>query len=344
MSKSPNRGRGRARARLEDGSPPEAAEPPQLVFSSHTEGAEGNGSAPVTSGAHAEGEAVPAPRKPARAAAERKPTSDPIYRIMHRLPRSDVLEVVKCKFGKEHCERAASYFDAAFMQNPLRRVKLQIGCSGPGGTHLFFPRLFFHRFSLRTLDLSRNHLSAEDLVTLCEGLALGPRASGASASSPVSQPSSAPAAHTSSCLELLDLSYSLGIGNAGAVYLLSALRHNTTIRAVQLVSVGVDDDGAAQLAPLLRSRPRPAALADGSAATVGYMQGFSAVTEQRPYTFFLNLNHNVIGTAGTEVLGKGLPSYVSLTLAKQRLKGSDNPAARKWHNGRRARRRGRMEK
>lgn len=287
-----------------------------------------------------------------------KPYHDPIYRIMHRLPRSDVLEVVKCKFGKEHCERAAAYFKDSFMKNPLRQLKLQIGCSGADGLHLFFPYISFHRFTLRKLDLSRNKLSSDDVVTLCDGLALTKPSSSRSAArkEATAQKAASDDADSgvsgehspqTSVLEMLDLSYNLDVGNAGAVYLLSALRHNTSIRAVLLVSVSIDDEGAQQLAPLLRSRPRPRSATDGTVASVNYTPGHSAVTERRPYTFFLNLNHNVISAAGTMSLGRGLPDYVSVTLSKQRLKGSDNPRKnrkrqeRESHSGRGSPSRGR---
>lgn len=250
---------------------------------------------------------------------------DPIYRIMHTFPRSDVLEVVRCKFAKEHCQRAAAYFDASFMQNPLRRLRLQIGCDGPTGLHLFFPRIAFHRFALRTLDLSRNRLSADDVVTLCTALELTPhrrsRPRATDEGEEHAGSSSLPSHYRTSVLELLDLSYNSGIGNEGAVQLMRAITSNSTIRAVQLKCIGVDDDGACALAPLLCRRPTPAVAGSGTSDDLTNTSATRVeASQQRMPGFFLNLNENRIGARGTTALGKGLPDFVSVTLCKQRVK------------------------
>ncbi|EKF33560.1 hypothetical protein MOQ_002571 [Trypanosoma cruzi marinkellei] len=229
----------------------------------------------------------------------RLPLSDPVYRIMHVLPRSDFLEIVKCRFGHEECERAASYFDDSFMKNPLRHLRLQIGCDRPTGLYLFFPKLHYHRSSLRLLDLSRNDLDEDDVATLTQLLDLR---------------SDSPSSSGFSVLEVLDLSYNRRIGNRGALFLLSALRHNDRIRAVILKGISVDDTGAVAVAPLLRQRPFPRMPADDDDEGVTFQE----TSLRRPLTFFLNFNENRIGAVGTEVLGKGLPAHVSLTLSKQR--------------------------
>ncbi|RNF21443.1 hypothetical protein TcG_02791 [Trypanosoma cruzi] len=228
----------------------------------------------------------------------RLPLSDPIYRIMHVLPRSDVLEIVKCRFGREECERAASYFDDSFMKNPLRHLRLQVGCDRPTGLYLFFPKLHYHRGSLRLLDLSRNDLDEDDVATLTQLLDLC---------------GDSPSHSGFSVLEVLDLSYNRRIGNRGALFLLSALRHNDRIRAVILKGISVDDTGAVAVAPFLRQRPFPRMPDDDDEAVT-----FQETSLRRPPTFFLNFNENRIGAVGTEVLGKGLPAHVSLTVSKQR--------------------------
>lgn len=218
---------------------------------------------------------------------------DPIYRIMHRLPRSDILEIVKCKFGRRECERALRYFDESFTANPLRRFRLQIGCDGPTGITAFLDRIALHRTSLRLLDLSRNDLSSDDVVQLCGKLGLS-GAPGASAAGP-SEVSASP-------LEVLDISYNRRVGNEGALHLMRALQQLSTIRAVIMKGVGIDDDGAVRLVEFLRHRPE--CRTGEAAAAAG---------------FFVNLNENHIGSVGTFHLGKGLPAFVSLSLCKQRV-------------------------
>lgn len=120
-----------------------------------------------------------------------------------------------------------------------------------------------------------------------------------------------PIHNTTSVLEHLDLSYNRNIGDRGAVYLMEALQHNTVIRAVLLKHVGVEDGGAVAIASLLRRRPYPAATgASRNFSRTGFQHG-------RVPGFYLNLNENRIGSMGTVVLGKGLPSYVSVTLCRQ---------------------------
>ncbi|RNF05775.1 uncharacterized protein Tco025E_07722 [Trypanosoma conorhini] len=226
------------------------------------------------------------------------PLSDPIYRIMHALPRSDVLEIFKCRFGREECERAAAYFDGSYMKNPLRQLRLQLGCDRATGLHLFFPKLHHHRGTLRLIDLSRNDLDENDVATLTQLLEL--------------RGDDAPSSGASSALEVLDLSYNRRIGNRGALFLLAALRHNDRIRAVVLKGISVDDSGAIAVAPFLRQRPLPRMPEDDEGVT------FQETSSRRLPTFFLNLNENRIGAAGTVALGKGLPAHVSLTMCKQR--------------------------
>ncbi|CCW60653.1 unnamed protein product [Phytomonas sp. EM1] len=263
---------------------------------------------------------------------------DPIYRIMHALPRSDILEIIKCKFGREQCERAAAYFKESYMQNPLRRLRLQIGCDGPTGLNLFFPMLSAHRHTLRTLDLSRNKLTYADIVMLCELLGLSAMSSPLSQSLPSATSLLSSSASTDVCacdegqhlghaktsaLELINFSYNVNIGNDGAVYLMQCLSHNSTIRAVQLKHVGIDDTGACSLAPLLRARPPPQGLYSHttSPATPQCTAAWSFDPSRIP-GFFLDLNENCIGPVGTCQLRQRLPSYVSLSLCKQRV----NPA------------------
>ncbi|CAJ1992596.1 Leucine Rich repeat [Leishmania donovani] len=250
---------------------------------------------------------------------------DPIYRIMHILPRSDVLEVVRSRFEKPHCERAAAYFDLSYMKNPLRHLRLQLGCDGPTGIYLFFRRIAAHRHTLRVVDFSRNRLSADDAVLLCNTLGLGvagdaatapgiTKASspGAAADSTVSTAAGA-SAQSSSSLELLDLSYNAKLGNDGAVHVVAAVRRLPSIRAVILKSVGIDDDGAIAVADVVRCWPAPAVCASSATPHALLRPATASATK-----FYLNLNENYIGARGTDVLGKGLPHYVSLTLAKQR--------------------------
>ncbi|CBZ30357.1 conserved hypothetical protein [Leishmania mexicana MHOM/GT/2001/U1103] len=250
---------------------------------------------------------------------------DPIYRIMHALPRSDVLEVVRSRFEKPHCERAAAYFDLSYMKNPLRHLRLQLGCDGPTGIYLFFRRIAAHRHTLRVVDFSRNRLSADDAVLLCNTLGFGvagdaatapgtakASSAGAAVDSTVSMAAGA-SAQPSSSLELLDLSYNAQLGNDGAVHVVTAVRRLPSIRAVILKSVGIDDDGAMAVANIVRRWPAPALCAN-SATPHSLLRPVTASATK----FYLNLNENYIGARGTDVLGKGLPHHVSLTLAKQR--------------------------
>jgi phage tail protein X len=271
-------------------------------------------------------------------------SKDPIYRIMHALPRSDVLEVVRSRFAAPHCARAAAYFDMSYMKNPLRHLRLQIGCDGPTGLYLFFSRIAAHRHTLRVLDLSRNRLCSDDVVLLCNLLGFGVGSSAAATSlalqtsagvgasrrddgevgigelnttMPLDSPPSSSSPSSGPCLEVLDLSYNTKVGNDGAVHVLRALQRCPSIRALLLKSTSVDDAGALAVSDVTRRWPRPVShcSADSSA--------FLSSSVLRPSTasatkFYLNLNENCIGARGTYLLGKGLPDYVSLTLAKQR--------------------------
>ncbi|KAG5493986.1 hypothetical protein JKF63_01819 [Porcisia hertigi] len=251
---------------------------------------------------------------------------DSIYRIMHALPRSDMLEVVRSRFAKTHCERAAAYFDLSYMKNPLRHLRLQIGCDGPTGIHLFFNRIAAHRHTLRVVDFSRNRLGADDVVLLCNTLGLGSAGDAAAAmitaksppaciavASTTSTTTEAPVGQSSS-LELLDLSYNAKIGNDGAVHVVRALRRCPSIRAVIMKSVGLDDDCAGIIADVLRGWPAPPLHAHPTSTHALLRPASASATK-----FYLNLNENYIGARGTQVLGKGLPDHVSLTLVKQRV-------------------------
>ncbi|CAD2214958.1 hypothetical protein AGDE_09060 [Angomonas deanei] len=209
---------------------------------------------------------------------------------MHTQPRSDLLEVRKSKFALPHCERASTYFDQSYMQNPLRRLRLQISCSGPSGMNLLFPKMFHHWQTLRLLDLSRNNLDTDDIVNLCNGMKVE---------------------ESSSPLEVLDLSYNCRIGNSGAVHILQRTMHSKRLRAVLLKCTGVDDRGAVALHPFLKSRPVPEALPEG-------VEPIRTDQCSNYAHFYLNLNENFIGSVGTDVLGKQLPAYISLTVTKQK--------------------------
>ncbi|AIN97714.1 hypothetical protein LPMP_202200 [Leishmania panamensis] len=250
---------------------------------------------------------------------------DPIYRIMHALPRSDVLEVVRCRFAKSHCERAAAYFDLSYMKNPLRHLRLQLGCDGPTGIHLFFQRIAAHRHTLRVVDFSRNRLSTDDAILLCNTLGLGSAGDAATALGTTRSSSGGVAADLTvsttarasapppSSLELLDLSYNTKLGNDGAIHVVTALRHCPSIRAVILKSVGIDDDGVMAVMDVVRRWPAPTLCAYSATPHALLRPPTASATK-----FYLNLNENYIGARGTHVLGKGLPDHVSLTLAKQR--------------------------
>ncbi|KAG8348121.1 hypothetical protein TRVL_01041 [Trypanosoma vivax] len=230
--------------------------------------------------------------------------ADPIYRIMRSVPRSDVLEIRRCKLGIEECERAVYYFDSYFMKNPLRCLRLQIGCCRSSGFQLFYPKLHHHRLTLRFLDLSRNDLDEDDVATLIQLLGMD----------------GADSSECSSPLEVVDLSYNHRIGNHGALVLLETLRHSARIRAVVLKCISVDDSGAVGIASLLQQWPKSSALEQNIELSAFQMPNSGSRTG-----FFLCLNENRIGAGGTVALGKGIPEHVSLTACKQ------YPVVRKKH-------------
>lgn len=247
--------------------------------------------------------------------------ADALYRLMHALPRSDQLRIQRCRLDYALCERAATYFKEDFTAHPVRQLTLQLGCrsdapwdpevarrSGGKPTHdgfqLLFPLIFHHAFHLKELDLSRNDLCAADIATLCKGLRLNmPTAITTNATATVTASRTPP-------LRLLNLSYNSRIGNEGVLMLFRAIEPNARVKAVILRCVGVDDKGAVPLAQLLRRRPFPT-------AAVG--DEYSRDAEKHADNFLVNLNENRIGAVGTAALGKGLPSYISVTLCKQRV-------------------------
>lgn len=279
-----------------------------------------------------------------------------LYRLIHKIPRSDVLRLCGCRLDYSHCTYAADVFKKEFTQHPLRHLSLQVGCRSdaphenePGmktmmrgaqqdkkkihdGFQLFFPLIFHHRFCLKELDLSRNDLCAKDVQTLCMGLGLlregGGREDGMKEWCTVGEVeetsrsrSLSKGCNSSLSLRLLNLSYNRRIGNEGAITLFAALskksemngaEHITTphIKAVILRGVGVDDDGAVVLSSYLRCRPPPLGTGTDS-------EEDNQDNSRNACNFFVNLNENKIGARGTLALGKGLPSYVSLSVCKQ---------------------------
>lgn len=225
-----------------------------------------------------------------------------LYRLMHKVPRSDQLQIKKCRLNYALCERAAQYFQEDFTTYPLRHLTLQVGCgSGDAsasfgvrrtGIQLFFPHIFHHKAHLRQINLSRNDLTQQDVRRLCEGLGL------------LDQPSP-----THSPLRLLDLSYNSRVGNEGALLVFRAVSRQNHLKALLLRCIGVDDAGATLIAPFLRDRPPPVTPEDCED------EGTSTCAA----SFFVNLNENRIGARGSWVLGKHLPSYVSLTLCRQNI-------------------------
>lgn len=218
--------------------------------------------------------------------------NDPIYRIIKQSHRSDVIEILKCKFGPEECSRAATYFAKDFMKGPVRRLRLQMQVGmGNKGMETFLPFLQFHKDSLKVLDLSRNQLNADDVLTLCDALELS----------------------TNKSLEVLDLSYNRKIGNEGAFLLFQRLRTNSNIRAVILKSISLDDAGGEMLSTLIWARPLPSK--DNSNEALDHFP----MAEKDKYNFFVNLNENCIGAIGVKALRRLLPDHVSLTVVKQRI-------------------------
>lgn len=258
-----------------------------------------------------------------------------VYRLMHQVPRSDVLRLCRCALNYAHCEYVAKVFREEFLQHPVRQLTLQVGCRSDApsrdtterkrsggktfqdGFQLFFPLIFHHRFCLKELDLSRNDLCAKDVQTLCRGLGIEEDGNKDKSSGGVMD-KGLPTKSTSSSLRLLNLSYNRRIGNEGVISLFSGLARSCdragnhsflNLRAVILRCVGVDDDGAVVLAQYLRHRPPPLSSLEKEA--------YEEDSFRTDNHFFVNLNENRIGARGTYVLGKGLPSYVSLSLCKQ---------------------------
>lgn len=252
-----------------------------------------------------------------------------LLRLMHAVPRSDVLRIQKCRLDRFLCQKAAECFTEDFTAHPVRYLTLQLGCSvalssSPNshadegkrekqkindGFQYFLKPIFFHRYNLRELDLSRNDLSAGDVKLLCDGLGLR-----GELQLPSSARSENEEVRASSRLRLINLSYNCRIGNEGVCTLLSGIRNLCGIKAVILRCVGLDDKGALAVAPMLRRRPPPKS--DVVAEEVVYSRDRGSSAE----SFFVNLNENRIGSEGTFALGKGLPSYVSLSVCKQVIK------------------------
>lgn len=247
-------------------------------------------------------------------------STDAIYRIIHHSHRSDVVEIVKCKLGEAECERAVLYLNKEYMAAAVRRLRLQLLVPMVKGIDAFLPFFAHHRKTLRLLDLSRNRLNADDVLTLSDTLGL-------------SEPSVC-------SLEVLDLSYNRTIGNAGATQLLRCIERNTVIRAVILKSVSITDEGAHGIAFYLRSRPVPSDSSvpdEASEAVLMARKGdgwkdtmmqhaklhgdyySSANVGSGKCNFFLNLNENLIGSTGVIALRRGIPDYVSLTIVKQHI-------------------------
>jgi hypothetical protein len=231
--------------------------------------------------------------------------ADPVYRIMRQTNRSDMLEIVRCKFGDAECVRAAKYGKDYYSSLPLRHVRLQLGLSLRAGLFRMLPLLHLQRHSLRLVDLSRNVLTSQDIAPLCAALG-------------IDDDEPAGRASGSSQLEVLDLSCNRGIGDAGTVELFERIRRNRRLRAVILKFVGLTDDGAVRVNQYLRMRPEPlpvATVEDGA----GRLDRACTLAQLETRNFFVNLNENCIGEVGIAALGKGLPDFVSLTAVKQRI-------------------------
>lgn len=227
-----------------------------------------------------------------------------LERLMHKVPRSDMLQIKQCRLNSKLCAHAVHIFKRDFTEHPLKKLTLQVGCNTQsegaetdpanaksrkpsGGFQLFFPLIFHHKLSLKELDLSRNDLCSADIDVLCDGLGI----------------SSAP--H----LRVLDISYNSRVGNSGAVRLLSEVRNNECIRAVLMRCVGIDDEGALSIAHALRCRPPPSKASAGNE--------MSSLANHSEDSFLVNLNENRIGSVGSYALGRKLPSYISLSVCRQ---------------------------
>ena len=236
---------------------------------------------------------------------------DPVYRIMRQMNRSDMFEIVKCKFGDAECVRAAKYGKDYFSTLPLRHVRLQLGIALKDGLFRLLPLVHSHRFNLRLVDLSRNVLNEHDIGPLCAALGIDNSGEETSVSA-------------ASQLEVLDLSCNRNIGDRGVVELFEKIKRNRRLRAVILKFVGLTDDGAVRLSNYLRVRPEPLPIAASANAaeplpSFARLDNANTMSQLEKINFFVNLNENCIGAVGLVTLGKGLPDYVSLTAVKQRL-------------------------
>ena len=217
---------------------------------------------------------------------------DPVYRIMNRSHRSDIIEIVRCKFGPTECARMVQYFHSHFGSATIRKLRVQVFCSTSDAElgALFRTVLPKHTSSIKILDLSRNVLSGEgDAQLLISSMTL----------------------HHNSILEVLDLSFN-PLGNKGAALLMAAIADNVYLRALILVHCDIDNDGGEVVARYLRARPRPR-----ENETQGRVHGVSNANEVVKAMFFVNLNRNRIGSLGCCTLGKRLPDWVSVTVVQQ---------------------------
>ncbi len=232
--------------------------------------------------------------------------TDPVYRIVRALPRSDVVHFSKCKLKEKDCVRAVHYIEEAADApddrkahglGGMKELRLQWAATMHGGLQHALPLLFSHRYTLRKVDLSRNAITSKDIDSLANALDLG----------------CAHNAHPN--LELLDLSYNPNLGDAGAIAILTAIAPNKVIKALQLVHCGITDESCSMIMTLLLCRPAPVLLDPTTAErTFG-----GAVSVAEADKFFLNLNSNRIGSRGLMALTSRvtLPSFISISVVKQ---------------------------
>lgn len=226
-----------------------------------------------------------------------------VGKSMTLLRRSDVVEVLKCKFGTKELAKAFHYFQTHFT-SPLTKLRFQAWLSAtqllPHDTAnesdavsvLATTVLGRNAKTLKTCDLSRNRLTQADVPLLigAQGLHLSLLTN----------------------LEVLDFSYN-PIGNEGAVSLFKIIQSNASIRAVILKHCSIDDTGAEAIGDLLRSRPKPSHN-EAQLASMLYIK------EAVKLMFFVNLNENRIGAVGTKSIAYKLPDFISITIVKQQPK------------------------